>query len=191
MARIGYARISTTEQHEGLQVDALQAAGCETIYLDRMSGMRDDRPELAKCLDSLQAGDVLTVWRLDRLGRSMPHLLTTVESLKARGVGFESLNDHVDTTSATGEFVFHILAALAEFERKLTAERRTAGIAAAKARGKHLGRPLKLDSEKVRAVVEMRQAGRNWSEIARITGLSRATLNRHRDELPDEVWHSP
>src|SRR5439155_5051040 len=125
----GYARVSTKGQNLDLQFDALKAAGCEVIYSDKLYGARDDRPELTRCLAELEPGDVLVVWRLDRLGRSVRHLLGVVEDLGQRRVGFESVHDHVDTTSATGRLVLHVLAALAQFERELTKERITDGLA--------------------------------------------------------------
>jgi DNA invertase Pin-like site-specific DNA recombinase len=183
MTTIGYARTSTDRQHLDLQLDALRAAGCETIYTEQMSGASKDRPELTKCLAALAEGDTLCVWRLDRLGRSTSHLLSTVEELGQRGVGFRSISDNVDTTSAQGRLVFHILSAMAEFERELIKERINAGVEAARVRGKQFGRPTALSDEKVEAIRQMRSAGRNMSEIARITGVSRATLYRHLDTL--------
>jgi DNA invertase Pin-like site-specific DNA recombinase len=181
--RRGYARVSTKGQHLALQLDALRAAGCEVIYQDKMSGARDDRPELQRCLAELEPSDTLVIWRLDRLGRSLPHLLGTIEDLGARQVGFESIHDKVDTTSATGRLVLHILAALSQFERELTKERITAGLAAAKARGGKLGRSPVLNDERVNAVREMLDGGMSMSQVARVTGISRATLYRHAGQL--------
>lgn len=179
----GYARVSTKRQELALQLDALCAAGCEVIYEDKLSGVRDDRPELNRCLAELESGDVLVVWRLDRLGRSLPHLLQTIQDLGARGVGFQSLHGHVDTTDATGRLILTILAALSEFERELTKERIAAGLAAAKARGSQLGRRTVLPEERAQAVREMLASGMSISQVSRITGISRATLHRRRDVL--------
>src|SRR3954471_3912134 len=120
---IGYARISTTDQTPALQQDALQAAGCEQLYTDTASGSVTDRPGLSQALSHLRAGDTLVVWRLDRLGRSLPHLIETVRQLQERGIGFRSLQEQIDTTTSGGKLVFHVFGALAEFERDLIRER--------------------------------------------------------------------
>jgi len=142
--RIGYARVSTASQELNLQLDALKLAGIpdNLIFIDKVSGAKTERPGLTACMNELQAGDTLIIWRLDRLGRSLKHLIEIVEELKGRGVGFRSINDGgIDTTTASGEMVFNIFATLAQFERRLIQERTQAGLKAARARGKNGGRP--------------------------------------------------
>ena len=138
--KIGYARVSTDDQNPDLQIAALKKAGCRRIYTDRISGVATRRLELDKCLADLKAGDVLTAWKLDRLGRSLSHLVALLEDLEKRGVGFRSLTEAIDTVSAMGRLLGHMIAALAEFERSLIIERTRAGITAAKRRGVKLGR---------------------------------------------------
>ena len=132
---IGYARVSTTDQNLDLQQDALKAAGCERILTDTASGAKTERPGLNKALAECRSGDTLVVWKLDRLGRSLPHLVETVRELVARGVGFRSLQENIDTTTSGGKLIFHIFASLAEFERDIIRERTNAGLTAARARG--------------------------------------------------------
>jgi DNA invertase Pin-like site-specific DNA recombinase len=146
---LGYARVSTTDQHLQLQVDALTAAGCYRVFTETASGARADRPVLAKVLDQLRPGDTLVVWKLDRLGRSLRHLVDTITGLADQGVGFRSLQEAIDTTTPGGKLVFHVFAALAEFERDLIRERTAAGLAAARARGRNGGRPAALDDGQV------------------------------------------
>ena len=141
---VGYARVSTNEQELALQIDALSAHGVtkENLFCDKLSGAREDHPGLVACLASLEHGDTLVVWRLDRLGRSMRHLVNMIEDLKERGIGFRSISDGmIDTTSASGELVLNIFSALAQFERRLIQERTNAGLAAARSRGRKGGRP--------------------------------------------------
>jgi DNA invertase Pin-like site-specific DNA recombinase len=182
-AALGYARVSTAEQHLDLQVDALTAAGCYRIFTDKASGAADAlaaRPELDRILDQLRPGDTLVVWKLDRLGRSLRHLVDTITVLADRGVGFRSLQEQVDTTTAGGKLVFHIFAALAEFERDLIRERTRAGLAAARARGRRGGRPAVMTPDKVRIAREM-YASRRYivAAIAKTLGVSRASIYRH------------
>jgi DNA invertase Pin-like site-specific DNA recombinase len=136
MALIGYARVSTAEQDTALQTDALRKAGCERVFEDTASGAKADRPGLADALAYLRDGDVLAVWRLDRLGRSLPHLIETIGALEARGVGFRSLTEAIDTTTPGGRLIFHVFGALGQFERDLIRERTKAGLTAAAARGR-------------------------------------------------------
>src|SRR5690348_6581068 len=138
---VGYARVSTGEQTLDLQLDALAAAGCDRVFQDTASGAKAERPGLARALDFLRPGDTLVVWRLDRLGRSLQHLIQTLTALDQRGVGFKSLTESIDTTTPGGKLVFHIFGALAEFERDLIRERTQAGLAAARARGRTGGHP--------------------------------------------------
>src|SRR5215216_5603682 len=138
---IGYARVSTIDQTLALQQDALQQAGCERIFTDTASGARAERQGLDEALDFARAGDTLVVWKLDRLGRSLRHLIETIRQLHERGVGFKSLTEQIDTTTSGGKLVCHVFGALAEFERDLIRERTQAGLIAARARGRHGGRP--------------------------------------------------
>jgi DNA invertase Pin-like site-specific DNA recombinase len=148
---IGYARVSTLDQDPALQTDALKAAGCERIFSEHVSSAKAARPELAKVLDLLRAGDVLVIWRLDRLARSLKQLIETVEALQAQGVELRSLTEQIDTTSAGGRLVFHLFGAMAEFERSLIQERTRAGLSAARARGRVGGRKPKMTEEDIRA----------------------------------------
>ena len=147
---LGYARVSTTDQDPALQLDALKAAGCVKVFTDRASGALDSRPQLDRMLDQLRPGDTVVVWRLDKLGRSIRHLITVVEDLAERGVGFKSLTESIDTTTGGGKLVFHVFAALVEFERALIQERTNAGLAAARARGRKGGRPSVMTPDKVK-----------------------------------------
>jgi DNA invertase Pin-like site-specific DNA recombinase len=149
MALIGYARVSTAEQNLGLQRDALESAGCETVFEDRASGAKTDRPGLVAAFAHLRRGDALVVWKLDRLGRSMAHLIDTVRQLEAKGIGFRSLTEGVDTTTPGGTLVFHIFGALAQFERDLIRERTNAGLKAAEARGRKVGRKPVVTPDKL------------------------------------------
>lgn len=149
MARIGYARVSTAEQDTALQTDALHRAGCERVFEDTASGAKADRPGLAEALAYLRAGDVLVVWRLDRLGRSLPHLIETVGQLEAQGIGFHSLTENIDTSTPSGRLIFHVFGALGQFERDLIRERTQAGLTAAAARGRKGGRKPVVTADKL------------------------------------------
>jgi DNA invertase Pin-like site-specific DNA recombinase len=180
--RIGYARVSTGDQNLEMQRDALMAAGCSLIYEETASGKGVARPELEQCRKALRPGDTLIVWRLDRLGRSLPDLVKIVAELEQKGIGFESITERIETSSASGKLVFHVFAALSEFERNLIRERTKAGLAAARARGRSGGRKPKLDEKDVR---EIRALWRDKSipvaDIARRYGVSRTTLYKHLD----------
>src|SRR5919206_4316257 len=145
---IGYARVSTGEQTLDLQLDALAKAGCGKVYRETASGAKAERPVLEEVLGYLRPGDTLVVWRLDRLGRSLQHLIDVVAALAERGIGFKSLTEQIDTTTPGGKLIFHVFGALAEFERDLIRERTQAGLAAARARGRNGGRPALLDEKK-------------------------------------------
>jgi DNA invertase Pin-like site-specific DNA recombinase len=177
--KIGYARVSTDDQNMSLQLDALQAAGCGKVFQDHVSGAVVKRPGLDAALAALQPGDVLTVWRLDRLGRTMPHLVSTVADFAERGIGFQSITEAMDTTTAGGELLFHVMGALAQFERRLNAERSRAGIEAARRRGKHLGRPADLTPEKIRHARQMIESEeQSVSSMAKLLGVHRVTLHK-------------
>lgn len=177
--KIGYARVSTDEQTTDPQIDALRGHGCETIYSENASGKNTDRHELENCLKALREGDTLTVWRLDRLGRSLADLVRIVNDLKARGVGFASLTESIDTTTPAGTLVFHLFASLAEFERNLIRERTMAGLKAARARGKSSGRPSKLAGKNLAMAKSlMGDRSNKVDDIAERFGVSRSTLYR-------------
>jgi DNA invertase Pin-like site-specific DNA recombinase len=177
--RTGYARVSTADQSTQLQQDSLRAAGCERVYSDEgVSGAKTKRPQLDRCLKSLQAGDVLVVWKLDRLGRSLAHLIEVVADLQARGVGFVSVTEAIDTTTPQGTLLFHLMGALAQFERSLIAERVTAGRKAAQARGVRFGPRPKLSHVHIQTARQMHEDGRSVAEIARTMRVHRATLYR-------------
>lgn len=177
MAVIGYARVSTIEQTLDLQRDALQAVGAQCLYEDQASGKTTDRPELADCLKALREGDTLVVWRLDRLGRNLKDLVHIVNDLEARGVKFTSLKESIDTSGPAGKLVFHMFAALAQFERELVRERTLAGLAAARARGRNGGRPRILSANQQRiALFMIRNREMSIAAIAEHLGVSRSTL---------------
>ena len=177
MARIGYARVSTEDQTLHLQRDALRDAGCLDIYEEHASGARATRPELANALRACRAGDVLVVWKLDRLGRSMKHLVEIVEELQQRGIGFQVLTGvPVDTTTPHGMFALQLFAALAQYERALIQERVMAGLAAARARGRKGGRRPKLTPEQQQLAAEMASGGIPITTIARTLQCSRHTV---------------
>lgn len=176
---LGYARVSTGDQDAALQQDALKAAGCYRIFTDTASGSLESRPELTKVLDQIRPGDTLVVWRLDRLGRSIRHLIDQLADLQERGIGFRSLQEAIDTTSSGGRLVFHVFAALAEFERDLIRERTNAGLQAARARGRVGGRPQLLTKDKLRTARRMYEQKEMTAErIGEVLGVSRTTVYR-------------
>jgi DNA invertase Pin-like site-specific DNA recombinase len=165
---LGYARVSTLHQSPDMQTKALTDAGAERVWTERMSGARDDRPELAALLDYARRGDVLMVWRLDRLGRSLPHLLTIASDLQDRGIELRSLTEAIDTTTAGGRLIFHVFGAVAEFERAIAAERTA---------GRHPGRPG-LTADTTAAIQALDEAGTPRAQIARTLGISRSSVYR-------------
>jgi DNA invertase Pin-like site-specific DNA recombinase len=177
---IGYARISTLDQTLDLQIDALKKAGCEQIFTDRVSGSKAERKGLTEALSHLREGDTLVVWRLDRLGRSLRHLIDTVTEINARGVGFKSLQENIDTTTSGGKLVFHIFGALAEFEREIIRERTQAGLTSARSRGKAGGRPKALTPKEVQMLRNM-AADKSLTvlDICKTLGIGRTTFYRY------------
>jgi DNA invertase Pin-like site-specific DNA recombinase len=178
---IGYARVSTQEQTLALQQDALTKAGCGKLFTDTISGAKSERPGLTEALDFLRPGDTLVVWRLDRLGRSLRHLIDTVTALSQRGIGFKSLTEQIDTTTSNGKLVFHVFGALAEFERDLIRERTQAGLTAARARGRVGGRRKALPNPRMVALAHRLYADKSntIAEICRTLRISKATLYRY------------
>jgi DNA invertase Pin-like site-specific DNA recombinase len=177
---IGYARVSTDDQNLDMQRDALEKAGCEQIYTDRVSGTKDNRPGLTVALSHLRSGDTLVVWRLDRLGRSLRHLIDTVTGLQERGIGFKSITESIDTTTSGGKLVFHIFGALAEFEREIIRERTQAGLVAARARGRNGGRPKKLTNKQIEMLQHLAADKKHTvSEICRTLGIGRTAFYRY------------
>lgn len=176
---IGYARVSTEDQDTALQVDALTAAGCTKIYTEKRSGASRERPELTAAISFLRPGDTLVIWKLDRLGRSLTQLITTVNTLEEQGIGLRSLTEQIDTTTAGGRLIFHIFGALAEFERGVVRERTQAGLAAARARGRVGGRPRALTPKDIAAARAMlKDTTLTFAEVAQRLRTSPATLYR-------------
>lgn len=196
--KIGYVRVSTKEQSFNLQIDALQQAGCEKLYREVISGARTERPGLDRMVDNLRAGDVLVIWKLDRLGRSLKHLVELVNTLRERGIGLQSLNDPIDTTTPQGRLSFNLFASLAEFERDLIRERTQAGLSAARARGRNGGRPkgLSAQAEATACAAETLYRERQLSvrQIAARLGIAKSTLYvylRHRGVPINSYQHRP
>jgi DNA invertase Pin-like site-specific DNA recombinase len=182
--KIGYVRVSKQEQHEALQIDALKEAGCEKWFLDKMTGSKAERKGLDEALAYLRPGDTLVVWKLDRAGRSLTHLIELLKGLKERSIEFISLTEQIDTTTPGGKLIFHLMGALAEFERDLIRERTNAGLAAARARGRVGGRPRKLKTNGKVALARQMFTDQSHSipEICAALGISRATLYRYIKE---------
>jgi DNA invertase Pin-like site-specific DNA recombinase len=180
---VGYARISTTDQTLDLQHDALTNAGCTKIYTDTASGAQTERKGLQEAISYVRAGDTLVVWKLDRLGRSLKDLITRIKELEIRKIGFKSITENIDTTTSGGKLIFHIFGALAEFERDIIRERTSAGLEAARTRGRTGGRPKSLTSAK-QALAQKLYADQETSvaEICNILGISRTTLWRYVKE---------
>jgi DNA invertase Pin-like site-specific DNA recombinase len=176
---IGYARVSTEDQNLDLQRDALHKAGCEQIFADKVSGTEARRPGLENTLSHLRPGDTLIVWRLDRLGRSLRHLIDTVTDLQERGVSFKSLTESIDTTTSGGKLVFNIFASLAEFEREIIRERTQAGLLAARTRGRKGGRRAALTAKQLQIARQLYDAKTPVLEICQTLGISRATFYRY------------
>jgi DNA invertase Pin-like site-specific DNA recombinase len=177
---IGYARVSTTDQTLDLQKDALEKAGCSRIFTDTASGAKAERVGLDEALSHLREGDTLVVWRLDRLGRSLKHLIETITGLNNRHIGFKSITESIDTTTSGGKLIFHIFGALAEFERDIIKERTNAGLQAARARGRKGGRPKALSPKKAQmAEVLYKDKNNSIDEICKTLNISRATLYRY------------
>lgn len=177
---VGYARVSTLDQNPDLQVKALKSAGCKRIFVEKASGAQRDRPELMAAIDYVRGGDTIVVWKLDRMARSLKQLIETVEALEQSGIGFKSLTESIDTTTSGGRLVFHIFAALAEFERSIIRERTMAGLAAAKARGAKPGRKPSLDVNDIEAAKALLAKGElTVAEVAGRLGVAPSTLYKH------------
>jgi len=174
--KYGYARVSTNQQDTKLQIDALLVAGCEKIYQETMSGAKTDRPELNHCLKAMNENDVLVVWKLDRLGRSLQHLISIVHTLEAEKKGFQSLTENIDTTSTTGKLIFHIFGSLAEFERGLIRQRVMAGLEASRKMGTKFGRPEALTAKDKEMAITMFNGGATKGSIAQHFGVARQTI---------------
>ena len=185
---IGYARVSTDDQHLNLQHDALQKAGCEKVYSDQQSGATTERPGLSSVFEVLRPGDTLVIWRLDRLGRSLKHLIQMVEQLDKSEVGLKSLQENIDTTTSGGRLVFHLFGALAEFERTLIRERTQAGVNAARARGRLGGRPKLLESNKRELAIRLHSESKHSiAEICTMMGISKSTLYNYLAEYTNDA----
>lgn len=184
---VGYVRVSTTDRQETrLQVDALNAAGATEIVEDRASGAKTDRAGLMAAIEGLQPDDTLAVWRLDRLGRSLKHLITTIEEIEAKGSHFRSITEAIDTGTPGGRMLFHMIGAMAEFERSITRDRVKAGMLAAKRAGRHLGRAPSLTAADADTIRQLLESGKSWNELARTFRTSKTTISRALKRHPPE-----
>jgi DNA invertase Pin-like site-specific DNA recombinase len=185
--KLGYARVSTIDQSLDLQVDALIDQGVEErdIFKEKLTGSRKDRPELDKLLQYAKPGDTIVVWKLDRIGRSLKHLIDIMEHLENQGIQFISINDQIDTTTATGKLIFHMMAALSQFEREMIIERTKAGLKAARARGKLGGRPTK-DTNSIELALKMYDDKYPIEQIVKATGVSKTSLYRYLNKREEE-----
>ena len=175
--KIGYGRVSTADQHLRTQEDALRQAGCDEIFTDIISGAKTERPGLEKALAYLRKNDTLVIWKLDRLGRSIQHLIQIVNDLQERKIGLQSLQENIDTSTSGGKLIFHIFSALAEFERSLIQERTQTGLRAARARGRLGGRPPLLDNRQVNRMLDLYHEGKTTvAEICKIYNVSRPSF---------------
>lgn len=175
--QIGYARVSTLDQNLDLQIDALNQAGCKKIFQEKITGTKLKREQLQNAIDYLRAGDVLVIWKLDRLGRSLKDLLLIVNELNQKEIGLKSLHENIDTTTPTGKLIFHIFASLAEFEKDVIKERTNAGLKAARARGRVGGRPKKLTDKQLTLLKTLHQdKNTSLSDISNILGISKKTI---------------
>lgn len=189
--KIGYARVSTADQHLRMQEDALKNAGCEEIYHDIASGAKTARVGFDDALSHLRAGDTLVVWKLDRLGRSLRHLIETIQILNDKAIGFQSLQENIDTTTTGGKLVFHFFSALAEFERDLIRDRTKAGLNAARARGRQGGRPVLLSNDKVKKMIGYYHEGKNTvNEICKIFSISRSCFYAYLRKEKKAIEHA-
>lgn len=184
---VGYARVSTADQSMALQIDTLSTAGCEKVFTDIVSGARTERPGLDQALEFCRKGDTLMVWKLDRMGRSMSHLITTIQALEKRGIGFRSLTESIDTTTSGGRLIFHLFGALAEFERDLIRERVQAGLKSARTRGRKGGRPPV--SEETKAMVQALLADKSLSvqQICERLGIAKSTLYKYARPSAEDI----
>jgi len=185
--KIGYARVSTVDQHEELQMDALRKAGCEKFFTDKISGAKSDRPGLTQALDFARSGDALVVWKLDRLGRSIIDLINLLNSMQSRGIEFISLTESIDTTTANGKLFFHLMASFAEYERNLIRERTNAGLSAARARGRLGGRERKLKDGKLALALKMcENPDTAVKDVASTFGVTESTMYRYIREAKEK-----